>query len=322
MFCKSPIYLRSKDMAVKCGWCKPCTINARRILTNRILCESVDHAQSSFLTLTVDDDHMPSDGSLNKTDYVLFLKSLRENLARTRGVRLRFYVVGEYGEKTQRPHYHMALFGFPSCPVRNARVIGGRFVPCRCEVCSYLSRFWDHGNIFLGDLEADSAQYMAQYVTKKLTNNSDYRQPFYTGPTNRDRLAGRLPEFAKWSLGLGASVVDRLISPLTTYGFDPDNLPNVVLHGRKSLPMGRYLSGKLRSKLEVIDEEGSRAASYKAELQDLLLSSPLFTQDFALQFGLRHGLQSSVRDALELLNAQGALNLESRLKFFDKEKVI
>ena len=52
-------------------------------------------------------DIRSNNNSINKKDIQKFLKRLRYYF---KGRRIRYYYVGEYGERTDRPHYHMALF--------------------------------------------------------------------------------------------------------------------------------------------------------------------------------------------------------------------
>lgn len=333
MLCKYPVQIKNTQALRKCGYCTHCRVNHARVLTNRIVCERVDHDDAAFVTLTYDDDHLPKEyfddrtgevfveHSLVKRDYQLFLKSIRERADRLmHGRKLRFYCVGEYGEKTQRPHYHLALFGFPSCPVRGACVVGGRFRPCTCEVCRFVQSCWDNGHIFVGDVEADSARYMADYVTKKWTSNKcRCRGGGHHEKCPQVALAGRLPEFAKWSQGLGSGVLDNLVSALTTYGFESENLPRVVMHGSKALPLGRYLSDKLYDRLGVTFEPGERLKKFETQVRDLLLSSENLPSYFtsALQAPFAH----TTALAMEFLNSQKSINLEKRIQLFNKEKV-
>lgn len=66
------------------------------------------YADNSFLTLTYADDPY----TLEPHHHRQFMDALRKRIA---PLRVRFYMVGEYGEKHGRPHFHYALFGYPSC---------------------------------------------------------------------------------------------------------------------------------------------------------------------------------------------------------------
>lgn len=153
--------------------------------------------------------------------------------------------MGEYGDRTWRPHYHVALFNFPAC--RRGRTIREGFSSrpmwhrC-CDACQMVGNAWGEGDVDLGRLEADSAQYVAGYVTKKLTKVDD------------ERLAGRYPEFARMSLrpGIGAAYLERVEEAIRRYGNLDERLvdvPETLRHGKKMMPLGRYLRRKLRVRL-------------------------------------------------------------------------
>ena len=72
--------------------------------------ELKDSESAHFLTLTYDDEHIIITGNneptLYKRDVQLFLKSLRK----LQKQKIKYYFVGEYGGKTDRPHYHAIIF--------------------------------------------------------------------------------------------------------------------------------------------------------------------------------------------------------------------
>ena len=61
-----------------------------------------------FLTLTYNDDNLPSDVGLHKDDLQRFFKRLRKALDTKK---IRYFACGEYGDTTSRPHYHAIVFG-------------------------------------------------------------------------------------------------------------------------------------------------------------------------------------------------------------------
>ena len=88
----------SREIQLSCGQCIGCRIRKRENWAVRCYCESKMHQDNIFLTLTYDDEHLPSDGSLNYRHYQLFMKRLRkrsgrfvslcvENMAKTQNVR-------------------------------------------------------------------------------------------------------------------------------------------------------------------------------------------------------------------------------------------
>lgn len=229
MKCRDPFV--TGGSAFGCGQCIPCRINKRREWTHRILLEAAQTKDNCFLTLTYDDEHLPEGGTLVPRDLRLFFWRLRKKM------KFRYFGVGEYGDDSQRPHYHVALFGVQSClrgltsPRRNGTC---------CEVCDSMRLVWKNGNVYLGSLTEQSAAYIAGYVTKKMTAHDDIR------------LNGRYPEFARMSLrpGIGAGMMDDLASVLLDPIYsDLEDVPSALEHGRTKWPLGRYLRQQLRYKM-------------------------------------------------------------------------
>lgn len=98
----------------------------------------------------------------------------------------------------------------------------------------------------LGTLEQLSANYIAGYVTKKMSMYDDPRLLRADG----SRLH---PEFARMSLrpGIGATAMDEVASELMRFNFDTSqaDVPSALRHGKKELPLGRYLRQQLRMKI-------------------------------------------------------------------------
>lgn len=245
MLCKNP-YM-GDGMAYGCGQCHPCRFNRRRIWMHRIMLEAAQHECNAFVTLTYADDRP----QLCPKDCQDWLKRLRARVAPST---FRFFLVGEYGDASQRPHYHAALFGFPSCAYGQSRY-SKRVIDC-CYWCDLVRDTWSHGFVFLGSLEAYSAGYMAGYVTKKMTAKDD------------PRLEGRYPEFARMSLrpGIGGDAVFDVADVLMRFGLDETMLdvPVALQHGMKKLPLGRYLRKRLR---EAIGKDGKISQAAFSEME-------------------------------------------------------
>jgi len=218
-----------------CGQCTPCRINRRRVWAHRIMLEAAQYSDNAFVTLTYDEDKLPEDGSVSPKVLSGFIKRLR---SRYHPRTLRYFGVGEYGDQTFRPHYHLGLFGYPRCRRGYSRF--NRFGNC-CPTCDIILECWGNGNIFVGDLTMDSAAYVAGYVTKKMTKKDD------------PRLDGKFPEFARMSLrpGVGMGMMDDLASTLMGHKLDNVmvDVPNTLRHGTHEFPLGRYLRRKLRERI-------------------------------------------------------------------------
>lgn len=211
--------------------------------------------------------------------------------------RIRFYACGEYGDMTERPHYHVAVFGFGPCVYGMSRYSAAR-VNC-CVRCDLVRDTWGLGNIFVGDLSSESAQYICGYVVKKMTSVEDVR------------LKGRPPEFARMSLrpGIGGFAVDGIKKALEGIAYGPD-VPAGLRHGRSVLPLGRYLRRRLRVALGVdINEPREVSLERSREMQVLYAAN---VDDPSL----------SVKQQLTALDDGRAAGLAFRSKLYKKRSVL
>lgn len=238
MLCKCPINV-GPSLLVGCGQCLPCRINRRRLWTHRIIYESMCHKVNTFVTLTYNDESLPQNGSLNPSHSRDFIKRFRYYFPK-----IRYFLVGEYGDISNRPHYHIALFNFPNC------IFGGisitRNPRCDCLPCRWVRHIWGMGNIALGALEPESVQYVAGYTLKKLTKKDDERLIDEKGEI-------KFPEFARMSLkpGIGAIFIDTAAYNFNnSYGFDfiqkTGDVPQNLKVGDKTTPLGRYLKQRFQ----------------------------------------------------------------------------
>lgn len=260
-------------------------------------------SDASFVTLTYADEHLPMKPSSNlpslSAEHVSsFLKRLRD---RVKPSKLRFFAVGEYGDQTERPHYHLALFGLSSCRWGGSRY--GRLYPDCCAPCDLVRSCWGMGNVYLGSLTQDSAQYIAGYVVKKMTGKDDIR------------LQGRDPEFCRMSRrpGIGCFASDELASQLLAADFDDEDVPVSLSHGTKQLPLGRYLRQQLRLRIGRKKEAPETVqAKRKEEMRPLL--------EIAQKSPLPQGLRLSATVA-EFYRPE-VIQMELREEFYKQRKVL
>lgn len=304
MRCRNP-YVQGVR-AFPCGQCMPCRLNRRRVWTHRLLLEQLQHGDSAFVTLTYDDDHLPLGESLVPKDAQDWLKRFRKDIY---PLKVRYYLVGEYGDESFRPHYHVALFGYPTCRFGVSRYSRSR-LGC-CDICDRVRDTWGRGYVSLGILEPNSAQYIAGYVTKKMTSGDD------------PRLGGRHPEFARMSLrpGLGYDALFELSSEILKLDLvDPQgDVPSALRHGSRLLPLGRYLRRKLRSM--VLGNEAAPASTL-AELEELV--RPLFEAAGAATAGLKvQGARATLFKNLLIDSGQQAVaSMEARSRIYKKRNSI
>lgn len=187
MFCSHPITVKlphDKGTAqVPCGHCINCRITRAQKWSDRIQAEIISHhGKFCFVTLTYDDEHIryTSEGlqTLVKEDIILFIRSFRQFVALHHLPKFKYFVAGEYGDNTGRPHYHMILIGYNSDGTLKET----------------LFHYWKLGFI---DVQAPlsssaSVRYVTSYITKK-----------YNGDLAKEVYGDALPPFQLCSKGIG-----------------------------------------------------------------------------------------------------------------------
>lgn len=241
----------SREVQLSCGQCIGCRIKKREDWAIRCYCESKLYRQNSFLTLTYDDEHLPSDGFLNYEHFQLFMKRLRKRLGK-----LRFFMCGEYGENTDRPHYHALLFGFrPDDLVRANSVYSADPV----HDSPAIRQIWGKGNISIGEVTYASARYCAVYATKKITGDRAKDHYAWLNYATGE-ITYREPEFARMSLrpGIGADWLKRFYPDLYLSG-----AASVVIDGqRRSIP--RYFHQSMQEIAPLVLEDHQYAMYQEA----------------------------------------------------------
>lgn len=169
-------------VTVPCGQCIGCRLDRSRQWAIRCVHESTLHEDNCFITLTYDDDHLPEGNTLVKKDYVDFMKRLRKRYQDDH--KIRFFHCGEYGDNFERPHHHACLFGHDFEDKRLLRVKGG----VKLYTSEILRELWPYGYNTIGEVNFDSAAYVARYVTKKIT-----------GEDAEKHYNGREPEYITMS---------------------------------------------------------------------------------------------------------------------------
>lgn len=175
---------------VPCGRCTGCRLDYARSWSDRMLCEldSFDGV-ASFVTLTYDNDHAhwsmfdddgkPLYATLDKRDCQLFMKRLRKHF---KGRRIRFFLSGEYGPSTFRPHMHAIIFGLgykELCdPVNDFYKYNDLHQPLYKSPL-LTETIWKQGFCSVTDVSPETCGYVARYVQKKLYGQDkilyDYR---------------------------------------------------------------------------------------------------------------------------------------------------
>lgn len=78
------------DLKLPCGTCTGCRLERARQWAMRCMDEASLHKDNSFITLTFNNEHLPSNRSLDVSIFQRFMKRLRKEVA---PLRLRFFTV-------------------------------------------------------------------------------------------------------------------------------------------------------------------------------------------------------------------------------------
>jgi len=153
MACQYPIKVtvHGYKIPVQCGQCRNCRIRRKQMWVGRNLLEFADAGEvGRFMTLSYDDANVPD--LLDYRHFSLFMKRYRYYASENGLPECRFFAVGEYGEKTGRPHWHVLIYGhaqqFP------------KLIPPE-EI-----KAWKFGGAYDGYASLDSIGYCSGYVLK------------------------------------------------------------------------------------------------------------------------------------------------------------
>lgn len=173
---------KDRPINLPCGKCIGCRIRRANEWGTRCMNELRGWpGPSAFITLTYDNDHLPPGGTLEKQDLQRFWKRLRKH-----GHTVRYFACGEYGEETDRPHYHAVVFGYwPSHRVQH---------PSKRAVPMFRSReleqLWPAGQSYFSAVTRENATYVAKYTLGKYDDKGQLKDfgsrqpPFLTMSTH------------------------------------------------------------------------------------------------------------------------------------------
>lgn len=210
---------------VPCGKCSKCLKRRIQDWTFRLKQEKHYSKSCKFITLTYSDEHIPTENgyyTLKKADVQLFMKRLRKLQAKHTKDKIRYYFVGEYGTKTQRPHYHAIMFN----------LYNDEFI-----IQSWVKNGNPIGITDVQEVRHDGAlSYVVSYINGKT-------------PTEN-----RAPEFSLMSKGLGK----QYLSNPNTYNYHTQSAEycKVVSNGFTQ-PMPRYYKNLIYT-----DDEKKQISEY------------------------------------------------------------
>ncbi|AXL15106.1 replication initiator protein [Microviridae sp.] len=236
MLCSKPY--RKGIESFPCGRCTPCLLNRQSVWATRCHLESLLWGDSIFITLTYDDEHLPTTQKAGRRSVQLFLKRWRKLLPQ----KIRYFIAMEYG-KLGRMHFHGIIFN------------ASRFD------AESLNAAWENGFTHVGECNEKTINYVTKYITK--------------GDSRVEEETGR-KTFALMSRnnGIGYGAIKELaraveVRPDCAASIAESDVPaSVRVNGRKR-PVGRYITRKLREQLCSTDgsEPGNARAHRLSETQ-------------------------------------------------------
>ena len=223
-----------RSLQLPCGQCVGCRLERSRQWATRCMHEASLYRNNMFITLTYADEHLPEDRSLNYDDFQRFMKRFRKRykgIEERNGKRaIRFYMAGEYGEQFGRPHFHACIFNFRFDDQKVfKRTPSGSLI----YTSQKLSDLWPFGYASIGDVNFQSAAYVARYIMKKV--NGQMADSHYEFVTDDGEIVKRRPEFTKMSLkpGIGFNWYEKYKTDVYPHDY-------VIVNGRKVRPPRFY----------------------------------------------------------------------------------
>lgn len=136
-----------------CGKCLGCREIQQQQLALRVTHEATSYTANHFITLTYEDEKLPE--GLQKPDMQKFWKRLRKHTEN----KIKHLTCGEYGDRTQRPHYHAAVLNLPIADLKKWDSENSRSLT--------LENIWGKGIVTVSELTPQRIKYVAGYVLKK-----------------------------------------------------------------------------------------------------------------------------------------------------------
>lgn len=226
---------------VPCGKCAVCLRRKGREWYVRLKSEYEWHdGNAYFVTLTYSDWCLPTTKSgihtVCKQDVQKFFKRLRRAIS---PYKIRYFLISEYGEDNQRPHYHMILYGFPHHLYDIEK--------CILNAWSVKNK---HGyQLLIGNIQVDKIVdnrlwYLANYMC-----DNTWRP---AGSYRNFMLSSRRP-------GLGSCyLTPEMVS------YHRNNLTKITSFDGKHYPIPRFLSDK------IFDDDMKSQINEENEKRDIL----------------------------------------------------
>lgn len=263
------------DLTLPCGQCLGCKLERSRQWAIRCMNEASLYEQNCFVTLTFNNEHLPDNGSLEYGPFQLFMKRLRKNYE---GTTIRFYMCGEYGETGDRPHYHACLFNIN---FEDRKYFKTTSTGSKLFTSKILEKLWPFGWATIGDVNFESAAYVARYIMKK-SNGKGGMINYQTIDMETGEVGYKNKEFNKMSLkpGIGKGWYDRWKADM----FPHDH---VIVKGMEMKPPKYYYLMLKKENPEMYEDVGFKREKRAREKRDDNTEERLLVKEDVLKAKLK-----------------------------------
>lgn len=247
----------NSQLEIPCGNCVGCRLDNARSWASRLMHERQYHDLAIFLTLTYNVQSLPQPPCLDKRHFQLFMKRLRKyhHTQNPDAPKIKYYMCGEYGGNTFRPHYHAIVFGLDFADKRPHKK-GKR--GDQIFTSAKLNELWGLGYCWIGSVSYQSAGYVARYCLKKV--NGEVADEHYLRADPNTGECYTLPkEYMAASQGLGLAYFQDYHKELYVRDF-------VTVSGKQA-PIPRYYDRKLGELNPQLLEEVKERRKQKALLR-------------------------------------------------------
>lgn len=226
------------EIQLSCGQCHGCRLERSRRWAMRCMHEASMYKNNCFITLTYAEENLPPRNNLYHRDWELFMKRLRKHAGNKI---LKFYMAGEYGPSTQRPHFHAIVFNHDWTDKKFLKTTGSGE---RIYESDTLRKLWRYGHTSTGNATFESAAYIARYCMSKVTGDAayeHYRRYDHLGEYTQ------VPEYNEMSNGIG-------MDWLKFFRKDVYNNDYIIINGHQSRTPAYYDKLYKRWSPEEMDE--------------------------------------------------------------------
>lgn len=276
-----------EGILIPCGKCLNCRIAKREEWAMRCLHElDTYNGKALFVTLTYKEEKLPENKSLKKRHLVLFFKRLRKHLDKENR-KIRYYACGEYGEETQRPHYHAIIYGVDW---DDRKIIMDAWPYAEWSVKTIRDKSF-------GAAEKDSIRYVAQYIDKKLSGD-EARAEYHD--------KSREPVFKIQSLGIGKNYCDKIAQQLLKKEY--------ITHNgiKKNIP--RYYKNRINVNVDSIQKK-----ALEKETEIVLEATGMKMTETDLYRYADSATVRSYQEQVEVSNNQRAKNKLAKIQLKQKK---